>query len=82
MTNATAANVATSASTTRDTSTPHWLISLFIMLAILVANTVLIVGLLQVLTWPECIFLIVAGIALSSGILYTFVKMDRLAKEQ
>lgn len=73
---------ATTAAETRDTSTPHWLISLFIMLAILVANTVLIVGLLQVLTWPECIFLVVAGVALSSGILYTVVKMDRLSKEQ
>lgn len=61
---------------------PNWLISLFIMLAMLVANTVLVVGLLQVLTWPECLFLIVAGIALSSGILYTFVKMNRLAKEE
>lgn len=72
---------ATTAAQTRATSTPHWLISLFIMLAILVGNTVLIVGLLQVLTWPECIFLVVAGVALSSGILYTVVKMDRLAKE-
>ncbi|HMD47929.1 MAG TPA: hypothetical protein VKG79_02475 [Bryobacteraceae bacterium] len=71
---------ATTAAGTR-TSTPHWLISLFIMLAILVGNTVLIVGLLQVLTWPECIFLVLAGVALSSGILYTVVKMDRLAKE-
>jgi len=61
--------------------TPHWLISLFIMLAIMVANAVLIVGLLQVLTWPECIFLIAAGIALSSGALYTVVTMQRLAGE-
>jgi len=73
---------ATTASPARDTSTPHWLISLFIMLAILVGNTVLIVGLLQVLTWPECIFLVAAGVALSSGILYTLFKMGRLANEE
>ena len=62
--------------------TPNWLISMFIMLAILVANTVLVVGLLQVLTWPECLFLIAAGVALSSGILYSVVKMGSLAGEQ
>ena len=72
---------ASTLSETHSTGTPHWLISLFIMLAILVGNTVLIIGLLQVLTWPECLFLIAAGIALSSGILYTVVTMDRLGKE-
>jgi hypothetical protein len=73
------ANIASQA---QSSGTPHWLISLFIMMAILVANTVLIIGLLQVLTWPECLFLVLAGIALSSGVLYTFFKMGSLANEE
>ena len=73
------ANIASEA---QASGTPHWLISLSIMLAILVANTVLIVGLLQVLTWPECVFLVLAGIALSSGALYTVFKMGSLANEE
>jgi len=63
------------------TGTPNWLISLFIMLVILVANGVLIVGLLQLLTWTECVLLIVTGISLSCGLLYTIVAMHKLGKQ-
>jgi len=61
--------------------TPNWLISLFIMVVILVANGVLIVGLLQLLTWTGCVLLIVTGISLSCGLLYTMVTMHKLGKE-
>jgi len=62
--------------------TPNWLISLFIMLIILVANGVLIVGLLQLLTWTECVLLVITGIALSCGLLYTVVTMHKLGKSE
>jgi hypothetical protein len=72
----------TTASDAPTTETPNWLISLFIMLVMLVANGVLIVGLLQLLTWTECVLLIVTGISLSCGLLYTVVTMHKLGKER
>lgn len=59
---------------------PSWLISSFAMLIILAATGALIVGLLQVITWSECALLLVSGILLSCGVLFTIVTMQRLGK--
>jgi hypothetical protein len=72
----------TTVSETPSNAAPNWLISLFIMLVILVANGALIVGLLQLLSWTQCVLLIVTGISLSGGLLYTVVTMHKLGKPE
>ena len=72
----------TRASNLETNHTPDWLTSVFVMLAILVANSVLIIGLLQAVSWTACALLVLTGVALSGGILYTVVTMQRLGKEQ
>jgi hypothetical protein len=69
-------------STAPGSRAPNWLISMFLMLAMLVANGVLIVGLLQMLTWTECVLLVLTGISLSCGLLYTIVAMQKLGKHE
>ena len=59
---------------------PSWLISSFAMLIILAATAALIIGLLQVITWAECVLLLLSGIVLSCGVLFTIVTMQRLGK--
>ena len=61
---------------------PNWLISLFMVLIILMLNGVLIIGLLQMLSWTECLLLVLAGIALSCGMLFTIVTMRKLARDE
>ena len=60
--------------------TASWLISSSATLSILACTIVVIVGLLQVTSWAECLLLLVAGIALSCGVLFTIVTMQRLGK--
>ena len=62
--------------------TPSWLISSFAMLSILAATVVVIVGLLQVTSWAECALLLITGIVLSCGVLFTVVTMQRLADRE
>ncbi len=59
---------------------PNWLMSSFAMLIILAATAAVIVSLLQVISWTECALLLVTGIALNCGILFTIVTMRRLGK--
>ncbi|HUJ49941.1 MAG TPA: hypothetical protein VLW25_07065 [Bryobacteraceae bacterium] len=61
---------------------PSWLISSFAMLIILAATAAVIVGLLQVTSWAECALLLVTGIALSCGVLFTIVTMRRLGGDE
>lgn len=56
---------------------PSWLLSSFAMLIILAATAAVIVGLLQVISWAECALLLVTGIVLSCGVLFTIVTMRR-----
>ena len=58
--------------------TPNWLVSTYAMLFILAATAALIVGLLQVISWTDCLLLLLTGILLSGGVLYTIVTMQRL----
>lgn len=57
---------------------PSWLISTYAMLFILAATAALIVGLLQVISWTDCVLLLLTGILLSGGVLYTIVTMKKL----
>jgi len=57
-----------------------WLISSYATLSILACTVVVIVALLQVTSLAECALLLVAGIALSCGVLFTIVTMQRLGK--
>ena len=70
------------APTSETNFAPNWLLSSFAMLAILAATAALIVGLLQVVSWTECLLLLVAGIVLSCGVLYTIVTMNRLSGDE
>ncbi|HLH00887.1 MAG TPA: hypothetical protein VKX49_31565 [Bryobacteraceae bacterium] len=70
------------ASNARANHVPSWFVSSFAMVIILAATVASIVGLLRVVTWMECLLLLIAGIALSGGVLFTISTMQRLGKDE
>jgi len=58
-----------------------WWIALLVMAIITAANSALIVGLLQMLSWEQCVFLVFSGIALAGGVLFTVQTMQRLGED-
>jgi len=72
----------TQTSNSQTDQAPSWLISTFAMLIILSATAAVIVGLLQLISWAECALLLMTGIVLSCGILFTIVTMRRLSEDE
>lgn len=60
---------------------PGWPIPVFVMLIVMVANAALVFGLLQMLDWIQCALVVCSGVALTGGILFTIVTMQRLGEE-
>ena len=69
-------------STSSNETDQNWLISSYATLSILACTVVVIVALLQITSLAECALLLVAGIALSCGALFTIVTMQRLANRE
>ena len=70
----------TDARNQKTRSVPDWWIAMLIMVIITVANSALIVGLLQMLSWQQCTFLVFSGVALAGGVVFTVSTMQRLGK--
>lgn len=68
----------TNSQTTRQQG---WPVPVFIMMMILVANAALVFGLVQMLSWIQCALVVFTGVALTGGILFTVVTMQRLGQE-
>ena len=60
--------------------TPGWFISSFAMLIILAGTAASIIGLLQLVSWTECVLLLITGIALSGGVVFTVATLQRLGR--
>jgi hypothetical protein len=63
-----------------ETRAASWSIPLFVLALVMVANSALVLGLLQILSWEQCVVVVGTGVALSGGILFTAVKMQSLGK--
>ena len=50
-------------------------------IAIAAATTAFIFGLVAMLSWQECLMVVLAAAALAGGVLFTVLKMQRLGKE-
>ena len=59
---------------------PRWRSPLFMTLLIL-ANSALVVGLLQMLPWDQCAALIIAGVLIAGGVVYLTPAMQRIGDE-
>jgi hypothetical protein len=59
---------------------PNWSIAAFVMVVVMVANTALIFSLLQMLTWAQCAVVVFTGVALTGGVVFTIVTMQRLGR--
>jgi len=51
------------------------------LMAIAAATTAFIFGLVAMLSWQECLMVVLAAAALSGGALFTVMEMRRLGKE-
>jgi len=49
--------------------------------AIIAATTAFIFGLVAMLSWQECLIVVLAAAALAGGALFTVLEMQRLGKE-
>jgi hypothetical protein len=60
---------------------PKWLPFAPFMAITAAANTALIFGLVAMLSWQECLTVVLAAAALAGGALFTVLEMQRLGKE-
>jgi hypothetical protein len=51
------------------------------LMAIAAATTAFIFGLVAMLSWQECLMVVLAATALAGGALFTVLEMQRLGKE-